>query len=123
LNEIESRRTKLKIGKEIPIFIKTAPFCIFLKKKKKKRQEPGDASPGTVHCLPRRAARVADFQACLLPRLAPKSDKACTDMSTWNPFILGSGPVGSKRFGTAPFVCPNRAPRAVCKFGSSRCTF
>ena len=32
LNETESRRTKLKIGKEIPIFIKTAPFCIFFKK-------------------------------------------------------------------------------------------
>ena len=108
MNEIESRRTNLKIGKEIPIFIKTAPFCTFKKKKKKreKRQEPGEASPGTVHCLPRRATRVADFQACLLPRLAPKSDKACTDMSTWNPFILGSGPVGSKRFGTAPFFWP-----------------
>ena len=34
MNEIESRRTKLKIGKEIPIFIKTAPFCTFKKKKK-----------------------------------------------------------------------------------------
>jgi hypothetical protein len=84
----------LKIGKEIPIFIKTAPFCIFFKKR---GQEPGDASPGTVHFLPRRAARVADFQACFLPRLAPKSDKACTNMSTWNPFILESGPVGLKK--------------------------
>jgi hypothetical protein len=64
----------LKIGKEIPIFIKTAPFCT-LKKKQEKGQESGDASPGTVHCLPRRAARVADFQACLLPRLAPNPTK------------------------------------------------
>jgi len=72
LNETESRRTKLRIGKEIPIFIKKRRrFAFFLKKE-----------PVTVHFLPHQAARVADFQACFLPRLAPKSDKQCTNIST-----------------------------------------
>jgi hypothetical protein len=72
LNETESRRTKLRIGKEIPIFIKNGAV-LHLKKKKE---------PVTVHFLPHQAARVADFQACFLPRLAPKSDKKCANIST-----------------------------------------
>jgi hypothetical protein len=62
----------LRIGKEIPIFIKKGAV-LHLKKKKE---------PVTVHFLPYQAARVADFQACFLPRLAPKSDKKCTNIST-----------------------------------------
>jgi hypothetical protein len=61
----------LRIGKEIPIFIKNGAV-LHLKKKE----------PVTVHFLPHQAARVADFQACFLPCLAPKSDKKCTNIST-----------------------------------------
>jgi hypothetical protein len=38
--------------------------------------------PVTVHFLPRKAARVAAFQAHFPARLAFKSDKTCTNMST-----------------------------------------
>jgi len=61
----------LRIGKEIPIFIKNGAVLHFKKKE-----------PVTVHFLPHQAAQVADFQACFLPRLAPKSDKKCTNIST-----------------------------------------
>jgi hypothetical protein len=65
----------LKIGKEIPIFIKNGAVLHFKKKK-------GGQELGTVHFLPHQAARVADFQACFRPRLDPKSNKTCTNMST-----------------------------------------
>ena len=61
LNETESRRTKLRIGKEIPIFIKNGAV-LHLKKNE----------PVTVHFLPRKAARVAAFQAHFPARLAFK---------------------------------------------------
>jgi hypothetical protein len=93
----------------------TTPFHAF--KKKKKGAGPGDASPGTVHLLLHWAARVADFKPCLLPRLYPKFDKACTNMSTWNTFILENGPVGQKNFETAPFIGPKSPPRSVCSLG------
>jgi len=108
--------TKLKVGrlnwksaKKSLFLSKTAPFCI--KKKKGKERLV------TVHLLPRRAGRVADFQAHFLPRLAPKSDKACTNMSTWNPSIPENGPVGSKNFETAPFIGLKWPPRTVCSLG------
>jgi hypothetical protein len=84
-------------------------FTKFLQKKKKKRV--------TVHHLPREAARVADFQVHFRPRLFPKSDKACTNMSTWNPSIPENGPVGSKNFETAPFIGLKWPPRTVCSLG------
>jgi len=104
----------LKIGKKIPNFLsKTAPFCI----KKKKERNQATRRLVTVHLLPRRAARVVDFQAHFLPRLAPKSDNVCTNMSTWNPSIPENGSVGSKNFETAPFIGLKWPPRTVCSLG------
>jgi hypothetical protein len=67
------------LAKKSLFLSKTAPFCILKKKRKKKRKKK---EPVTVHFLPHQAARVADFQACFLPRLAPKSDKKCANIST-----------------------------------------
>jgi hypothetical protein len=58
-----------------------APFLRFFFFLKKGRDQ-ATRRLVTVHHLPRKAGRVAALQAHLMPRLAPKFDNACTNMST-----------------------------------------